>query len=304
MVAKKTSFATSTFKPPSAPAGTGSTVNRPATFNQFAQPGAGFQDPNSVQQGGAGALPASRTGMAVAGTLSGPSGRVTPTAPVPAVPVPGAIGMRSAATPVIPPGGNAFTPGATDPWNGFAGRYMPGAADYLSSNPADIFFNVARNAGLVGGGPGADMQYAAALDPYADLMPYLYTIFNAGNQNFGPESFVNFAANFANQMLTPGGMGPNARKMMEAVLGNPDVTALFRTDNTANNMNAYNDIVNMGAGLSFNPMMQQMVRAQQDRLTRQYGDMFARGALPQTANGPLSYDQFFNQNTGFGWLPG
>jgi hypothetical protein len=230
-------------------------------------------------------------------------------APLPPTQPPIGLGAGVGATGTVPgtafpTGGNQFVPAGTDPWRGFAGQYLPGAADYLSSNPQDIFYNVAQRMGFASGQPGADMGYTAAMEPYAELMPYLYAIYNASGQNFGPEGFANFVGQFGNQLLTPGGMGPNMRSIMQTIQGNPMVQDLYRTGNTAQNMNMYNDILNMTAGLSFNPLMRQMVQAQQARLGPQYGDMFARGALPTdpTTGAPLSYDQYFNQNTGFGWV--
>jgi hypothetical protein len=294
----KPGFANSTYRPPSA-----STIARKTTSSATIRPGVGIQDP------GAGydvVAPTNTKGTTTARVIS--PGSAAPAAQtakmaaarsVGASPVISAAAQNTGTAPVSATGtryndaaqGGFGLPG--DPWTGFSQRYAPAYADILLSNPSQIFYDQANAMGLQQ--PGGEMGATQALAPYADLMPFLYSLFNSGRANAGsPEAQTNFIAQFAKNMLTPGGSAPSIQGIMSSVYGNPDIAELYNTGNPAENVNTLNDMIGMAAGLSFNPVMQRMVQARNDRLAYEYLSDYTQGGNPG------SYADFVRSRGGAG----
>lgn len=91
----------------------------------------------------------------------------------------------------------------TAPYTGFASRYTPGSADMLFGNPNIILKDVVRDMGMPGDGGGYFMA-----QPYMNYANALFALANGGNTdmaNGANDVGINFLADYARNLLTPGG---------------------------------------------------------------------------------------------------
>lgn len=181
-----------------------------------------------------------------------------------------------------------------DPWTGFASRYAPAYADILLSNPQQIFLNQLQGMGLAPTGVTGDYGSLRTLEPYADIMPVLYTMMNMDRDNaLSPEAQTNYIANFARNMMTPGGSAPSTQGLLSQVFGDPTFAQMFlRGGNPVENVNATNDMVNAIAGLGFNPFLAGGLA----NLIDQGGTQYLSGVTQGQNLG--SYDQWLAQRYG------
>lgn len=288
---RKYGFANATYTPPKSTA-------RKSTSSATIRPGVGINQ--EALTGGAPA-PAAKALPTARVISSGSSAAATPVAQAQKMAGTFSAAANTGTVPVAASGtGGRYNDAAQggfglpgDPWTGFSSRYAPAYADILLSNPTQIFYDQAMNMGLQQ--PGGEMGAVQALAPYGDLMPFLYSLFNSGRANAGsPEAQTNFIAQFAKNMLTPGGSAPSIQGIMSSVYGNPDIAELYNTGNPAENVNTLNDMIGMAAGLSFNPVMQRMVQARNDRLAYEYLSDYTQGGNPG------SYADFVRQRGGAG----
>jgi len=285
---RSNAFANSTY----APAKSSGTTTSTATI----RPG-GLQDPNSSVQGGLGSTSIARTinpGSTAFVNKAPQTAGVGNVAPVStanqqfSAAAAGGTGYNDAAQ------GGFSNPG--DPWTGFAQRYMPAAADTLLSNPSQVFYDSLISRGMMQ--PGGDMGMISALEPYADIAPYIYALTNSNRQNFGSrEAQVNFLNDFARNMTTPDGSDISIQGLNSAVFNNPYVQELYRTGNDPQNVTELNNMLSGNAALSFNPMLQKMVQALNDRRSYEYLSGRTQG---QTGGEFSSYDQFLRSRGGPG----
>lgn len=119
------------------------------------------------------------------------------------------------------PSGGAYNPAGTDlfgnrqsdPFTGFAERYLPQEAWRLFNDPAIIFQDVMGARGMpLQAGSG----FMEGAENIAALLPYFNAIFGQGVEGgFGDEAFINMAAEIYRQMTTPGGRAPDTGYMLE-----------------------------------------------------------------------------------------
>src|SRR6188768_878883 len=115
-------------------------------------------------------------------------------------------------------GGGGAVPGVTDltaPYTGFASRYTPGSAEMLFGNPDVILKDVVRDMGMPGAGGGYFMA-----QPYMNYANALFALANGGGTdmaNGANDVGINYLADYARQLLTPGGQGVQFNQGLSAL---------------------------------------------------------------------------------------
>ena len=241
------------------------------------------------------------TGGAGTGTVSTYAG---PTPP-PVNSAAGVTGVGATGAPVLPAGtgsynagmGQGTVPWFGDDWTGAASRYAPGYADILLSNPSQIFYDRAKQMGMMRGG---DLGAVRMLEPLAQVAPAFYALLQASQPNlFSAEAQTNWMDRMAREYLTPGGSALSTMELFNSIFNGPQaVQDLFRTGNPSQNVNALNDMLGAVAGQSYNPLLQRMMQGATDRAGYEYLSRTTQGRNP----GP--YDDWMQRYLGsYGWMP-
>lgn len=165
----------------------------------------------------------------------------------------GGGGFAAASTGVDPLTGAVVD--LTAPYTGFAARYTPGSADMLFGNPNIILKDVVRDMGLPGDGGGYFMA-----QPYMNYANALFALANGGNTdmaNGANDVGINFLADYARNLLTPGGQAVQFNQGLDALQNYAPGSMLDNLLNIAtpeDQVKNYSNLVNALTAASSHPL--------------------------------------------------
>jgi len=143
----------------------------------------------------------------------------------------------------------------TEPYTGFASRYTPGSAEMLFGNPNIILKDVVRDMGLPGDGGGYFMA-----QPYMNYGNALFALANGGNTdmaNGANGTGINFLADYARNLLTPGGQAVQFNQGLDALQNAAPGSMLDNLLNIAapeDQVKNYSNLVNALTAASSHPL--------------------------------------------------